>query len=283
MLYKLNNILLIVFLTGSIFAFDTPDKLSKKPKPKKIYFSLEKIKMNVLKLDDDKEWYEKQKPVTNPACVWKSVMTQMRVGSISKEQTIDSVRELCTKLKAHIKEKGLKTYTDYEWVFPVRGYNSSAIGGKNGNGFNPYGFSFYDLNSSGHPAQDIFIKDKDQDCIDDITGTTVDILSMSSGIVVETRTNWTSEMMDIKGGNIIYIYDNYSNGFFYYAHLKDVSVKVGDYVKPGSILGTIGRTGKNAYPKRSPTHLHIMYVRSNNGDLIPENIYNILCESKVIF
>lgn len=254
-----------------------------KPKPKKIYFSLEKLKVDVNSLKDDANWYKELEKSKNLVIKWKSTMSLMRNGTIAKEQTIDSVYDFCNRMKKYIKENGFTTYTDYEWVFPVRGYNSSAIGGINGSGFNPYGFSFYDLNSGGHPAHDIFINDKDQDCNDDATGKQIDILSMSSGMVVETRTDWTIEMMDLKGGNIVYVYDNYSNGFFYYAHLKEVLVKVGDFVKPGTVLGTMGRTGKNAYPKRSPTHLHIMYVRSNDGDLIPENIYNMLLEAKMIY
>ena len=63
-------------------------------------------------------------------------------------------------------------------------------------------------------------------------------------IVVETRKDWTTDRMDIKGGNIVYVYDNYTNGFFYYAHLKEVYVSVGDLVKPGTTLGIMGRTGQ---------------------------------------
>jgi|GEM_PF-3954739 len=33
-----------------------------------------------------------------------------------------------------------------------------------------------------------------------------------------------------------------------------VSVNIGDIVMPGSILGTLGRTGRNAYPKNSFTY-----------------------------
>jgi murein DD-endopeptidase MepM/ murein hydrolase activator NlpD len=103
---------------------------------------------------------------------------------------------------------------------------------------------------------------------------------MSGGVVVETRKNWTPEMMDIKGGNIVYVYDNYSDGLFYYAHMNKVYVNVGDFVLPGTVLGIMGRTGKNAYPSRSPTHLHIMYVKNNKGDLRPVNLYDELCKVK---
>ncbi|MBK8982129.1 MAG: hypothetical protein IPM38_07355 [Ignavibacteria bacterium] len=35
------------------------------------------------------------------------------------------------------------------------------------------------------------------------------------GIVIETRKNWTTENMDIKGGNMVYVYDNFTNGLFF--------------------------------------------------------------------
>lgn len=283
-LMKIRTHFIIFALSGTLIISAYADDLKdKKPKEKKVYFSLEALKMKVKDLSKDEKWYQSLESKKNPSQRWIGILKQMRSGLINREQTIDSVNHFCNSMKIFIADNNIKIFTDYEWVFPVKGYTSSAIGGKNGSGYNPNGFSFYDMNSSGHPAHDIFIRDKNMDCLDDVNEKPVEILSMSSGIVVETRNNWTTEMMDIRGGNIVYVYDNYSNGFFYYAHLDKVFVQVGDIVEPGSTLGIMGRTGKNAYPKRSPTHLHIMYVRSNDGDLIPENIYNMLLEAKVIY
>jgi len=224
--------------------------------------------------------------LVNPASRWGSIMRLNRDGVLLKKEAIDSMyvwtNQMWDYLDAQIKAKKTKMYSDKDWVFPVKGYTSSAIGGRNGSGYITSGFDFFAINSGGHPAHDIFISDGNQDCIDDNTGKSVELVSMSGGMVVETRTNWTPEMDDIRGGNIVYIYDNYTNGLFYYAHLKDVYVKVGDFVKPGTVLGTMGRTGKNAYPSRSPTHLHIMYVRSFDGDLRPEDIYNDLIRVKTL-
>ena len=33
-------------------------------------------------------------------------------------------------------------------------------------------------------------------------------------------------------------------------------MKAGERVQAGQVVGTIGRTGKNAWPRRSQTHLH---------------------------
>ncbi|MGB9697603.1 MAG: M23 family metallopeptidase [Ignavibacteria bacterium] len=218
----------------------------------------------------------------NPAKRWNEIVDRIRDTSYKKNEAIDSLRNFFDELNEFIRKNYPAVYGFNCWVFPVKGYTASAIGGNNGSGYIVGDFDFFIPNSGIHPAHDIFISDKNQDNIDDKTGKPVEILSMSGGIVVETRTNWTPQMMDIRGGNVVYVYDNYSDGLFYYAHLDKVFVKVGDFVEPGQVLGTMGRTGKNAYPSRSPTHLHIMYLKNVDGDLIPEDIYKSLLKAKTI-
>ena len=258
-------------------------KPKKKIKKKIINVSLLSISLKLNNLKSDEKFYEIK---TTVAEKWKPLMTEVREAKISKQNAIDSMNKFTNQIwdfmETQVKRGKIKKYSDDEWVFPVKGYTANAIGGSNGSGYISAGFDFFDLSSSGHPAHDIFIRDGNQDCLDDATGEPVEILSMSGGIVVETRKNWTPDMMDIKGGNIVYVYDNFTNGLFYYAHLKEVYVNVGDFVKPGTILGIIGRTGKNAFPSRSPTHLHIMYVRSFDGDIRPENIYKDLVRVKTV-
>jgi murein DD-endopeptidase MepM/ murein hydrolase activator NlpD len=209
-------------------------------------------------------------------------MRQVRDAKLQRKQAVDSMGRLTDELYMYMYLKNKEPVDKSEWVFPVRGYNWSAIGGVQGSGYVVADFDFFDNNSGGHPAHDIFINDKNQDAIDDNTNKPVEILSMSGGVVVETRKNWTPEMMDIKGGNIVYVYDNFSDGLFYYAHMNKVYVNVGDFVLPGTVLGIMGRTGKNAYPLRSPTHLHLMYVKNHNGDLTPVNMYDELAKVKSI-
>src|SRR6478735_9156066 len=51
--------------------------------------------------------------------------------------------------------------------FPLMGFDYRAVGGKNGSGFHAAGYDLFDQNAKGsHPAHDIFIKDKNQDCKD---------------------------------------------------------------------------------------------------------------------
>ena len=51
-------------------------------------------------------------------------------------------------------------------------------------------------------------------------------------------------------GNVVIIDHGYKL-FTIYAHLNNTKVKVGDYIKKGDILGTVGSTGRSTGP-----HLH---------------------------
>jgi murein DD-endopeptidase MepM/ murein hydrolase activator NlpD len=273
-----------IFASVSASAFnittDTSKTRSKKKqqtvKQKEIYPSLLGMAFNINELTDDKSFKK------NPAQGWLSLMTKVRNFELEKSEAITRMNEFINSLKVYLANKDVANISEEQWVFPVKGYTSSAIGGRGGSGYVVSNFDFFDLNTGGHPAHDIFINDGNQDNLDDATDKPVEILSMTGGIVVETRKNWTPEMSDIKGGNIVYVYDANSNGFFYYAHLQDVHVNVGDIVYPATVLGTMGRTGRNAYPSRSPTHLHIMYVKAYDGDLRPVNVYSYLLSAKTV-
>jgi murein DD-endopeptidase MepM/ murein hydrolase activator NlpD len=58
-------------------------------------------------------------------------------------------------------------------------------------------------------------------------------------------------------------------------------VNIGDIVKPRQVIATVGRTGLNAFKKRSPTHLHFMVLKlDTNFYPTPINSYNLLLKSK---
>ncbi|MEZ0538592.1 M23 family metallopeptidase [Fibrella arboris] len=165
--------------------------------------------------------------------------------------------------------------------FPLKGYSASAIGGTHGEGYRGNGFDLFDYNVRGsHPAQDIFIRDQNQDSVDDRNGKPVDVLSMSDGLVVAMETGWTPAQ-EYRGGNWIWVYDPVRNGLFYYAHNNVVIVAMGDWVRAGQKIAEVGRTGLNAYKPRSPTHLHLMYLQLQaNGLPLPQNTYNWLLAAK---
>lgn len=175
-------------------------------------------------------------------------------------------------------------YDTLATVFPIKGYQPAlSIGGK-GRGYKPEGFDLFDIEVRGsHPAHDLFIRDKNHDSLDDRTGEPVDILSFSSGIVLDIQNNWNPESSR-RGGNYVWIYDPCRNGLWYYAHFKTVEVQPGQWIDSGEKLGQVGRTGLNATRKRSDTHLHLMFLHLNELGLpIPGNTYDQLMNSRVVY
>ena len=63
--------------------------------------------------------------------------------------------------------------------------------------------------------------------------------------------------------------------------ILEVKAREGDIVEAGQAIGTLGRTGKNAYPKRSPTHLHFSCLSFDNGKMTPYNTYTDLLRAVV--
>jgi murein DD-endopeptidase MepM/ murein hydrolase activator NlpD len=215
-----------------------------------------------------------------PCNEFNMINTQVRDGTVSKVEALVAIRELMPRLREYFyKNAGTKSARE-EWAFPLAGYNASAIGGVNGSGYIQKGYDYFDGNNhGGHPAHDIFIHDGDQDAIDDYTGKAVNVLSVTNGVVVAAESEWEPGS-NLRGGKYIYIYDPGSEGLFYYAHNRQILVKPGDMVKAGDIIAEVGRTGLNAYRKRSPTHLHIMYLHVEDGYPKPQNIYKDLLSAK---
>jgi murein DD-endopeptidase MepM/ murein hydrolase activator NlpD len=166
-------------------------------------------------------------------------------------------------------------------VFPLKGYSVKQVGGKNGNGYLVKGYNFFDGNQhTAHPAQDIFIHDNNQDDLDDRTKKPVEVLSMMDGIVVSMSTTW-EPLSTLRGGNYVLIYAPQVQQFFYYAHNSKVLVQVGDKVIAGQTIAHVGRTGLNAYKKRSPTHLHLSQFNADTQKGIsPINVYILLLKAQ---
>ncbi|RNC69017.1 MAG: M23 family metallopeptidase [Desulfuromonadales bacterium] len=161
-------------------------------------------------------------------------------------------------------------------VFPVAGYDYRAIGGRRGNDYHPAGYSFYQGNRhGGHPAHDIFVRDRNQDSLDDADGKPVTIVSFTDGIVIAVNSDWNYPS-PIRGGKYVWIFNPAEERYSYYAHLSSVTVTPGQIVSAGEPIGTLGRSGKNAYPRRSPTHLHFMTLSFSDGKMLPLNPYREL-------
>jgi len=165
--------------------------------------------------------------------------------------------------------------------FPLKGYTFHSIGGTKGNGYQVQGYDFFDGNQhKGHPGHDLFIQDRNQDEVDDRTGNFVDVLSVCSGVVVSVNGDWEPSS-PVRGGNYVWVYHPIKSRYFYYAHLREITVSVGQVVSRGDRLGTVGRSGLNAYPKRSPTHLHFSVHQSIDGTPRPMDPYFDLVRAEV--
>jgi murein DD-endopeptidase MepM/ murein hydrolase activator NlpD len=215
----------------------------------------------------------------DPASEWHLLYPKIRDRLISKGEAQERLKGLEISLKDFYSRK--KDHgRDDRLCFPLKGYGPSAIGGKEGSGYQTLGYDFFDGNRHrGHPGHDIFIRDKNQDGLDDRTGRPVEVLAAAPGIVVSLNLNWEPSS-SIRGGNYIWIFEPARNRYYYYAHLNEIFIKVGQVVSKGENLGTVGRTGLNAYPKRSPTHLHFTVHQSKDGDPKPINPFKELMQAQ---
>jgi hypothetical protein len=207
-----------------------------------------------------------------------SLNTQIR------DQTADTAmakKEFTTLIQA-IRLEALYLQKAKEWVFPVQGYTPKFIGGKNGEGYIPQGYDYFTGNNhKAHPAHDIFIYDYNQDCIEDTKKKPVNVLSVTEGVVVACSKSWDTTST-LRGGIYVWVYSPSEDCLFYYAHLHSIFVDVGDVVYAGQSLGTVGRTGLNAYKKRSPTHLHFAMLSVKSNMPVAQNPYAKLCTAKCI-
>jgi len=209
------------------------------------------------------------------------IMNGLKARFSGKDSSYGAIMEADTLTRSDsISLDSLKQTRSY-FAFPIRGYGPSAIGGTHGEGYRGTGFDLFDYTVRGsHPAQDIFIRDTNQDCLDDRNRQPVDVLSMTNGLVVAIETDWKPGS-EYRGGNWIWVYDPVMHGLFYYAHNNVIDVTPGQWVQAGQKLATLGRTGFNAYKTRSPTHLHLMYLQLLPSGLpIPRNPYSWLLAAK---
>lgn len=216
----------------------------------------------------------------NPCLKFDSLNKKILKRQVKKEEALPELKKLLSDITQYYERAGGKKYTVSDWVFPLEGYTASAIGGKNGNGYIPNGYNYFDGDKhTGHPAQDIFIHDTNQDSKDDNTGNFVTVRAITGGIVISCENNWDPKS-EGRGGNFVWCYSPYDNTSFYYAHNSEIFVKPGDIVKPGDKIAYVGRTGLNAAPKRSPTHLHLSLFNFKNGYPEPENFYPEILKAK---
>lgn len=202
---------------------------------------------------------------------WNTLEKNIRDNKISDKEAKDTFSKLISKIKSYT-DTLHQEYSE-KWKFPVSGYASNTIGK---GGFQPKGYNFFDGNKhGGHAAYDIFIYDNNQDGIDDKTKKSVDIIAPIDLLILSINTCWEKTSV-IRGGNYIYGYNPQANLLLYFAHLDSVKVIGGMNIKQGKKIATLGRTGKNAFVKRSPTHLHMMVLKIKGDQLVPFDYYKMI-------
>jgi len=200
--------------------------------------------------------------------------TQVSEGKVAKQTAAKNFRVVIQKIYEESKFK-----SNAAWVFPLAGYSASAIGGISGNGYNDKGYNYLDGNKhKSHPAHDIFIKDQDQDNIDDRTQKPVSVLAITDGVVLACTNAWLANS-SLRGGKYIWLYHPQLHIITYYAHNRKVFVVPGDVVKQGQAIAEVGRTGFNASKPRSPTHLHFSAFKLVNWVPVPFNPYHNLTKA----
>lgn len=88
----------------------------------------------------------------------------------------------------------------------------------------------------------------------------VDIFAKRGTPVFAALDGWVMRVETTRvGGNVVWMQPLFGNMRIYYAHLDEQWVEIGDFVRSGDALGTVGNTG-NAIT--TPPHLHFgVYVR----------------------
>ncbi len=211
---------------------------------------------------------------------WHKTDQLIRDRKIDEDDARDSIAMYVKLGVMEFKSHYIPGTARSNWVFPMSGYTwvSYRTGGKD---YKDETFDYFQGGEfSGHPAHDIFILDKDTNCVEDSTGREVYATAMVTGIVLSKYDTWFRADY-LRSGNYVKLFDPESKAIFYYSHLDSVFVEVGQLVKAGEPIGYVGRTGRKAI--KGKTHIHIAYYKIDDGHPIPEDIINDLyiAEKKV--
>jgi peptidoglycan LD-endopeptidase LytH len=215
-----------------------------------------------------------------PVAEWDRFEKSVRDQTIPKVEALKRFPPLYKALKELCSQHPFTRRSS--WQFPVQGYGVKDIGK---GGFQPgapsgsssiKGYVFYDGNRhGGHPAYDIFIHDRNQDSLDDRSRKSAMVLAPVDLLILSVERKWESNS-DLRGGRYIWALDPLHDRIFYFAHLNKILTDAGSFCPAGSSIGTVGRTGKNASPRRSPTHLHFMVLEIKEANLLPFDYRTLL-------
>ncbi|HLT25033.1 MAG TPA: M23 family metallopeptidase [Ignavibacteria bacterium] len=210
---------------------------------------------------------------------WDALDKKIIFLEVEKEDGAKLLEEYEKELVKYFMDQGGRYVLREDWVFPLKNF-TSVTHREEGNDYRESTYDYFQgSNTKGHPAHDIFILDSDKDLLDDSTGKPVDVVSMSSGVVVAVDTTWYVGSY-LRGGQYVKIFDVTNYKFFYYSHLSVVSVVPGDIVNAGDKIGEVGRTGRKTILPQGKTHLHVALLKSVKGYPYPEPIIDDIWRSK---
>ena len=261
---KLPNLLIFIFIVSSLQLFGAPEA--------GCGFAGTEIKVS--------SGFDK---AGTPSERFNTFNNLVRDGKIGREEGITHLNALLQELKEDYYRRGGKDFPRNSWSFPLEGNNAQSLSAASDKGYIASGYDYFSGNRhGGHPSFDIFIRDRNQDCLDDLSGVPVKVQSLGGGLVVAMESAW-QEGSTLRGGNYIWVYDPGNELLVYYAHNGNLAVGLGDIVKPGALLGVVGRSGLNAAKRRSPTHLHLTVLAIKDGRPSPLNVYQDLAGVGKVF
>jgi hypothetical protein len=217
--------------------------------------------------------------VKNIGELWNDLDRQIVLRQVNKDSAVAMMKEFSVSASEYFRSNGGYEVFRKDWVFPLRGF-TEVRHRDNGNDYKEDGFDYFQgSDSKGHPAHDIMILDEDKDLLEDNTGNPVDVISMSSGVVISTDTTWKPGSF-LRGGKFVKVFDVTNKKIFYYSHLNIVAVKPGDILKAGDKIGEVGRTGRKAILPEGKTHLHVALLRLDRGYPKPDPIIEDIFRAK---
>lgn len=221
-------------------------------------------------------------PAASPAQRFNLLNSRIRDGGIGREAARAELRHLLAELRGEYFRWGGAEYGREAWVFPLAGYDGRALPAGGNRGYVASGYDYFAGNRhGGHPSFDIFIHDRNRDCRDDRSGKPVEVLSLTGGLVVALEPDWPADSR-LRGGRYLWIYDPAHELLVYYAHNDRLFVELGQLVRPGDLLASVGRSGLNAARRRSPTHLHLTVLRVRDGLPLPLNVAQELGRARTV-
>lgn len=147
------------------------------------------------------------------------------------------------------------------------------------NPFKPGELDFWDqADGLERTAQVLPIADVNRDGKLDATDKPVEIQAAGAAYVLWTEQDWKGRRADATAsrfGNQVWLYIPRLSLILGYLHLDEVKVKAGQTVSPGAVLGTLGRTGKLAQPRRVQTALRVAAFSTEQGRMSPLDVVSL--------